>query len=155
MQKKDKIKFLALLVFLAGVVTYLITDNIGNRTAHAFSSGPPAGFTGAPGEFTCRECHVPDSGAGTGHISITAPQTYVPGQTYQITVTHVNADPTRLRWGFELTVLDDSDSKAGELQNTTSFTRIRDNQGPGNNRQYIEHNSTGTFINQQGGASWT
>ena len=56
--------------------------------------------------------------AGTGHISITAPQTYVPGQTYPITVTHTNPDPSRIRWGFELTVLDTSDENRWEFQTT-------------------------------------
>jgi uncharacterized repeat protein (TIGR01451 family) len=123
---------------------------------HAFSSGPPAGYTGAPGEEpeACAECHVPPD-AGTGHISINAPQTYIPGQTYQITVTHTNSDLTRLRWGFELTALDTSDEKAGNLQNTDVFTQVLDNQGPGSARQYIEHTSVGTFQGQQNGASWT
>src|SRR5689334_22813791 len=115
MQKKEKLKFLALIISLVGVVAYLVTDNFANRTiVLAYSSAPPAGYTGAPGEFTCKECHVPDSGAGTGHISITAPPSYVPGQTYQITVTHTNADTTRKRWGFQLTALDDANEKAGD-----------------------------------------
>jgi uncharacterized repeat protein (TIGR01451 family) len=155
MQKKDQIKLLALLIFLAGLVAYLITDNFASRTVHAYSSGPPAGFTHAPGEFDCAECHLPQPDSGTGHISINAPQTYVPGQTYLITVTHTNADPTRLRWGFQLTALDDSNSKAGNLQSLDVLTQVLDNQGPGSSRQYIEHTSSGTFINQQGGAQWT
>ena len=95
------------------------------------------------------------SDAGTGRITITAPQTYVPGQTYPITVTHSNTDLTRLRWGFELTVLDTSDEKAGNLQSLDAFTQILNNQGPGSARQYIEHTASGTFIGQQNGASWT
>ncbi|HEX8844560.1 MAG TPA: PQQ-dependent sugar dehydrogenase [Pyrinomonadaceae bacterium] len=154
MQKINKLKVLVLLVFLAGLAAYLITDNIANRKAYAYSSGPPAGFTGAPGEFTCSECHLPTD-AGTGTISINAPATYVPGQTYQITVVHANSDQTRLRWGFQLTALDDTNSKAGDLQSTSVLTQVLDNQGPGGARQYIEHTSSGTFINQQGGASWT
>lgn len=154
MDKINKLKLLCLLLFLIGLSAYLITDNFANRTVHAYSSGPPAGYTGAPGEFTCRECHVPTD-AGTGHISITAPQSYIPGQTYQITVTHVNSDPTRLRWGFQLTALDDSNSKAGDLQSLSLLTQVLNNQGPGASRQYIEHTSSGTFIGQQGGASWT
>lgn len=124
---------------------------------HAFSAGPPAGYTGAPLEEpeACAECHVPPD-AGTGKISITAPQTYVPGQTYEVTVTHQNTDPTRLRWGFQLTVLDTaSDEKAGELQSTDGLTQILNNAGPGSARQYIEHSAAGTFIGQQNGASWT
>jgi uncharacterized repeat protein (TIGR01451 family) len=156
MQKTAKLKILVLLLFLVGLAAYLITDNFANRKAHAYSSGPPAGFTHAPGEFDCAECHLPDpNNPGTGHISITAPATYMPGQTYQITVTHTNADPTRLRWGFQLTALDDSNSKAGDLESINQLTQVLDNQGPGSSRQYIEHTASGTFINQQGGASWT
>jgi uncharacterized repeat protein (TIGR01451 family) len=162
MQKKDKIKLLALLLFLAGFGAYLITDNFANRTVHAYSSGPPAGFTHAPGEFDCAECHLPQPDAGTGNIQISAPPSYVPGQTYPITVTHTNADPTRLRWGFQLTALDDADSKAGNLQPLDMRTQVLNNQGPGASRQYIEHCSgagsgclDGTFQGQQGGASWT
>jgi uncharacterized repeat protein (TIGR01451 family) len=155
MQKKDKLKLLILLIFLAGLGVYLITDNFASRKAYAYSSGPPAGFTHAPGEFDCAECHLPQPDAGTGHIQINAPQSYVPGQTYQITVTHANSDPTRRRWGFQLTALDDSNSKAGNLQSQDVLTQVLDNQGPNASRQYIEHTSSGTFINQQGGASWT
>ena len=147
------------LLLLAAVLTVaaglLLTQMM--RPVHAFSAGPPAGYTGAPQEEpdACAECHVPPD-AGTGHISITAPQTYVPGQTYPITVTQTNADQTRLRWGFELTVLDTaSDEKAGELQNTDGLTQVLNNAGPGSARQYIEHTASGTFIGQHNGASWT
>jgi len=124
---------------------------------HAFSAGPPAGYTGAPQEEpeACAECHVPPD-AGTGTINITAPQTYVPGQTYPITVTHQNIDLTRLRWGFQLTVLDTaSDEKAGDLQSINGLTQVLNNAGPGSARQYIEHTSAGTFVGQQNGATWT
>src|SRR6185436_7627511 len=95
------IRLLLLAPLLTVVVGILLTHNTGTRPVHAFSSGPPAGYTGAPNEEpeACAECHVP-SDAGSGTISITAPQTYVPGQTYPITVTHTNSDQTRLRWGF-------------------------------------------------------
>jgi uncharacterized repeat protein (TIGR01451 family) len=134
-----------------------VAHHTATRPVHAFSSGPPAGYTGAPQELpeACAECHVPPD-AGTGRISITGPQTYVPGQTYPVTVTHTNADPTRLRWGFELTVLDNAgDEKAGDLQNSDGLTQVLNNAGPGSARQYIEHTASGTFIGQQHGASWT
>ena len=142
---------------LAGLAGFLLTHNAGTPPVHAFSAGPPAGYTGAPNEEpeACAECHVPPD-AGTGQISITAPPTYVPGQTYPITVTHTNPDPTRLRWGFELTVLDTaSDEKAGELQSPDGLTQVLNNAGPGSARQYIEHTAAGTFIGQQNSASWT
>ncbi len=141
---------------LAGLLGFLLSDTAVHQRVHAFSSGPPAGYTGAPNEEpeACAECHVPPD-AGTGQISVSAPQTYIPGQTYQITVTHTNADPTRLRWGFQLTALDPSDEKAGNLQSTDALTQILNNAGPGGARQYVEHTSAGTFVGQQGGASWT
>jgi aldose sugar dehydrogenase len=148
---------LVLILLLAGIATFLVTETALNPTVGAFSAGPPPGYTRAPGEEpeACAECHVSSGNTGSGQISITAPSTYVPGQTYQITVTHTNSDPTRLRWGFELTALDTSDEKAGELHNINpALTQIIAG-GPGGGRQYIEHTAGGTFINQTGGASWT
>lgn len=151
------IRLLILAALLTVVGGLLLTHIAGTRPVNAFSSGPPAGYTGAPQEEpeACAECHVPPD-AGTGRISINAPQTYVPGQTYPITVSHTNPDQTRLRWGFELTVLDTaSDEKAGDLQSTDGLTQVLNNAGPGSARQYIEHTAAGTFIGQQNGASWT
>ena len=153
----ERARLIILPSLLAAFLGFLLSGHSPNQPVQAFSSGPPAGYTGAPGEEpeACAECHVP-ANAGTGNISITAPQNYVPGQTYPVTVTHNNsADDTRLRWGFELTVLDTSDEKAGDLQSTSVFTQILNNQGPGGARQYIEHTSVGTFVGQQHTASWT
>jgi len=154
--RAEKARLIIIPSLLAALLGFLLSNNIGTQPVQAFSAGPPAGYTGAPGEEpeACAECHVPTD-AGTGHISITAPQTYVPGQTYQITVTHSNPDPTRLRWGFQLTALDTSDEKAGELQSLDDLTQILDDAGPGATRQYIEHTADGTFVGQQNGASWT
>jgi uncharacterized repeat protein (TIGR01451 family) len=156
MCRADKLRLIVLPSLLAAIFGFLLSSNTATQPVKAFSAGPPAGYTAAPGEEpeACAECHVP-ADAGTGHISIAAPQTYVPGQTYPITVTHTNADPTRLRWGFELTVLDTSDEKAGNLQNADALTQVLNNAGPDSARQYIEHSVNGTFIGQQNGASWT
>src|ERR1044071_5280831 len=154
---RERIRLIVLSSMLTAIVGFVLTHNIATPAVHAFSSGPPAGYTGAPNEEpeACAECHVPPD-AGSGKISITAPQTYVPGQTYPITVTHTNPDQTRLRWGFELTVLDTaSDEKAGELQSLDGLTQVLNNAGPGSARQYIEHTAAGTFIGQHNGASWT
>jgi uncharacterized repeat protein (TIGR01451 family) len=154
--KAEKARLIIIPSLLAAVLGFLLSSNIVTQPVQAFSSGPPAGYTGAPGEVeeACAECHVPPD-AGTGHISISAPQTYVPGQTYQITVSHSNPDPTRLRWGFEFTGLDTSDEKAGDLQSLDGLTQVLNNAGPGSARQYIEHTAAGTFVGQQNGASWT
>src|SRR6187549_2765711 len=126
MSYRKQIRLIVVVSVLAAFAGFVLSHHVGTRSVHAFSAGPPAGYTGAPNEEpeACAECHVP-ADAGTGKISISAPQTYIPGQTYSITVTHTNPDPTRLRWGFELTVLDTaSDEKAGELQNTDGLTQV-------------------------------
>ncbi|HKP37984.1 MAG TPA: choice-of-anchor V domain-containing protein, partial [Pyrinomonadaceae bacterium] len=115
---------LVVILLLAVSAILLVANSAWTPSAGAFSSGPPPGYSRAPGEEpeACAECHLSSGDSGSGQISITAPATYIPGQTYPITVTHTNADPTRLRWGFQLTVLDPSDEKAGELQNTSVLT---------------------------------
>ncbi len=154
--KLEKARLIILPSLLAAFLGFLLSTNTVHQPVLAFSAGPPPGYTRAPGEEpeACAECHV-TSEAGTGQISIEAPSTYIPNQTYPITVRHTNMDPTRMRWGFQLTVLDTADEKAGNLQSTDALTQILNNAGPGNARQYIEHTLAGTFKGQQGGANWT
>lgn len=130
-----------------GLLCYALSDRM-PATAHATIAGPPTGRTGAPGESTCTTCHFDNP--GNGHLTITAPANYVPGQTYQIQVVHTATDTTRKAWGFELTSLAGNVS-AGTLVVTSSTTRLRTGSG----RNYLEHGSTGTFANQTGGASWS
>ncbi|MGQ0762463.1 MAG: Reeler domain-containing protein [Acidobacteriota bacterium] len=153
--KVQMARLIILPALLAGVLGFLLSRNATLGPAHAFSAGPPPGYTRAPGEEpeACAECHL-HAGSSSGQISVTVPQTYTPGQTYQISVTQTSSDASRNRWGFQLTVLDPGDEKAGTLQNTTGLTQIIQG-GPGGNREYIGHNSAGTFHGQQGGASWT
>ncbi len=153
----EKVRLIILPSLLAAFVGFLLSTNSTNPSVHAFSSGPPPGYTGAPMEESeaCAECHVRVGDPPPGQISISAPQTYVPGQTYPITVTNSSDDDTRTRWGFQLTALDPSDDQAGNLQSTDALTQVLDNAGPGGSRQYIQHNSAGTFIGQMDSASWT
>jgi uncharacterized repeat protein (TIGR01451 family) len=155
--KFEQARLIVLPSLLAAFVGFLLSTNSTNPPVHAFSSGPPPGYTAAPGEEpeACAECHVPVGDPPPGQTSISAPTTYVPGQTYTITVTNSNNDDTRTRWGFQLTALDPSDEKAGNLQSTDGLTQVLDNAGPGGGRQYIEHNSAGTFIGQMDSASWS
>jgi glucose/arabinose dehydrogenase len=156
MRKIHRLKLAVVALFIVAGAALLVTNNFTNRTVHAFSAGPPAGYTRAPGEEpdACRECHLPQD-TGAGRIQINTPQTYVPGQTYRISVVHTNADQTRRRWGFQLTALDDTNLKAGTLSTLgDGRTQVLDNQGPFPSRQYIEHTSAGNFDNQTGGATW-
>jgi hypothetical protein len=155
MIKKDRIKIICVMIFVALIATLLLTtDRI--DSVYAFSSGPPAGFTGAPAELTCSTggCHSGEPNTGPGQLVIEAPATYEPGETLQITVRHVTADESRRRWGFQLTALTGSNERAGTLQSDGSLN-ILNNDGPGGNRQYIEHGLESSFSGRTRGASWT
>ncbi|MEP6925901.1 MAG: choice-of-anchor V domain-containing protein [Pyrinomonadaceae bacterium] len=143
-----KIKILFVLLFTGFAIAGFTLNNFFVQTTTAFSSGPPASNTGAPGEATCSNCHI--SNTGNGQFTITAPQNYAPGQTYQIVVRHIATDQTRKRWGFQLTALANN-TAAGSFANLSGNTQII----AGSNRSYVEHTATGTFANQLNGAVWT
>jgi hypothetical protein len=143
-----RIKVVCLTAFVIGALfVFGNDDRIVERTS-AFSEGPPAGFTGAPGEQTCTSCH---SGTATGgEFAIVPPRKYFPGRTYQVAVQHTNPDITRDRWGFQLTALADT-TMAGSFATTDLFTQIVG----GVQRDYIEHTGAGTFSGTTGGVSWS
>ncbi len=114
--------------------------------ALAFSSGPPNGMTGAPGEANCTSCH--DSfpvNSGNGGLTIDGPSTFEPGRTYEITVTI--SDPGQRRWGFEITPL---------TIGTCTITQAAHTQlSVQNNRSYVKHTTAGTFNGTMDGPiSW-
>src|SRR5688500_971569 len=150
MMKKNRVKLVCLMFFIAATAFLLTNDNTIN-TAQAFSGGPPGGRSGAPNELTCSSsgCHSGAVNTGPGQFTITGlPARYDPGMTYQVTVQHSTTDNSRRRWGFQLTVLTAGNTKAGDIANNSGFTSILNGDGPDGNRQYIEHNLNGTFAGQ-------
>ena len=138
--------------FLAFGIGLFFTNNRFVPEARSYAEGPPPGHTGAPGdppEQTCNVCHAPNTGPGV--MTIIAPANYVPGQTYQIQIEHSTTDMTRLRWGFEMTALDGTNSAAGTFTSTSPFTQT----DFGNQRFYILHTVSGTFAGTAGGADWS
>jgi glucose/arabinose dehydrogenase len=155
MSRIATVKLFVVIVFVAAGGALLLANNLFSPTVAARSTGPDPGFTGAPGEFRCDECHVFD-GAPSGGIFIVAPQTYVPGQTYRIVVNETNTHPSRRRWGFQLTAVDEGGERAGTLQSAgDGLTQIISGTIGSAERQYVEHTSAGTFVGQSNGASWS
>src|SRR5437868_6703694 len=115
----NKIKLTCVALLAAFGVSLLLLTNLFTPIVSSFSGGPPPGFSGAPGEGVCSDCHI--SKGGSGQFTIIPPATYVPGQTYQVTVRHQTPDPTRQRWGFELTSLTTDLAAAGTFANTSGF----------------------------------
>ncbi len=109
----------------------------------AFSSGPPDGKTGAPGEGLCNECHL-NSGGGDGSLVLdSVPAEYAFGQTYTLKI--IIEDPGQQRWGFEMTATDQLNQGAGVFTITDAVnTQLSDNPIPA--KDYAKHTSAGTFI---------
>ena len=145
----NKLKIVCVLGFVAFGIGVLFIDNQLLRVVESNAGGPPPGVSGAPGENTCTQCHTQNAGPGT--FTITAPANYVPGQTYQMTVQHTTTDATRLRWGFQMTALDATNSAAGTFTDTSVFTQT----DFGSLRFYVEHTQSGTFAGTSSGATWT
>lgn len=99
--------------------------------AQAYSSGPPDGRTGAPGEGNCTQCHSGTVNSGDGSFLLDGPAVYEPGETYTLTATL--QDPGQSRWGFELT-----DQGTGTLDTIDGTTQV-------SGGQYIKQTSSGTF----------
>src|SRR5215216_1131890 len=121
MSKKDRAKLISLILFIAGITALLLTGDGAITTVQGFSGGPPPGHTGAPGDLTCLECHTGSPLQNPNLFSITAPSSYEPGKTYQISVKHTNSDRSRMQWGFQLTALAGG-SRAGTLQPINNLT---------------------------------
>jgi len=108
----------------------------------SFSTDPPNGRTGAPGESTCVSCHTPQNQAIKGSISIEGfPATITPDQTYELTVVNRDSIGTAVRGGFQMTILGPTNTKAGELSSPSSSSVIQTSSG----RQYFEHHPALTY----------
>ncbi len=134
------------------VLPLLVTAFFLPQLINAFSSGPPDGKTGAPGEGLCSDCHS-NSSDGDGSLSLSGvPTEYAFDQTYMLTVTI--EDPDQQRWGFEITASDPSNNAAGEFTITDAVnTQLSDNASP--SKDYVKHTSDGTMLGvEDGPVNW-
>ena len=113
----------------------------------AYSTGPPDGVTGAPGEVNCTACHTSfEVNSGNGQLMISGPASFQAGQTYPITVTL--QDPGQQRWGFELT------TQSVGVFSITDTLRIQIEQSF--IHQYVKHTAEGTHAGfPDGPNAWT
>jgi len=143
-------------IVAVSVAAWIYLDPPAPREVLAYEFLPPAGRTGAPGEGTCIDCHGGSllNEAG-GSVSIGGiPASYLPTQTYTITVTVRH--PSQHRWGFELVPLRTNNTMAGILTNTSLFTDVISGVG---GKTYVGHTNQrgadGTFQAQPDSATWT
>ncbi len=141
MDRARSFKLAVVMVFFAGVPAVL-----------AYSAGPPAAHTGAPGELTCRECHNTFAlNSGPGQLTLEGvPATYDPGATYTITVRI--SHPDRRRWGFEISAYTDALDTAGTFAITDAGrTQIKTEDG----MSFVEQRNQGTDAGKAGGTAWS
>lgn len=139
------------LLLIAICVGFFVFSSLSNMSVSAFVTGSDPGNTGAPGEGTCAGCHF--GGPLGGQLRIDGvPDFYSPSQEVDVTVNLTQAG--RVRFGFQLTAIDDQGNAAGEIIVTDAArTQLRSGNFGGHDRTYIEQNQTGS--SGTGGTSWT
>jgi hypothetical protein len=121
---------------------------LGTALAIAYSDGPPDGKTGRPGEGTCNDCHSGAGSADSTELVGFVGGWYQPDSIYSLTLSVRYAG--QLRWGFELTVVDDSGNTAGEIIVADSTNTQYSPVTPG----YLKQTSAGTFRGTSGPTAW-
>ncbi len=124
----------------------------------AFSAGPPPGYSGAPGEDSCTECHSDFKvNSGDGSVQITGlPHDYRPGQIIQVNVKTTHA--TASIFGFQLTAIDSTGKTVGhfsvpQVQNPPSQLILGSTTF--GDREYVEQTTAGLFDpNTFGSNTW-
>ena len=114
----------------------------------AYSGGPPDGKTGRPGEGTCNDCHSGVGSADSTELVGLVGGWYQPDSLYSLSLWVRYAD--QMRWGFGLTVVDQSNSGAGQLIVTDSANTQHSSTPPG----YLKQTSAGTYPGTPGPTSW-
>lgn len=127
----------------------------GLYVVRANSGSPPLGNTGAPGEQTCNSCHEGSVNSGKGRLVIlNVPTEYTPNSKYRIDL--MLEDPDALRWGVEMTVVDNSGASTGALQLLDSVnTDLRTGQVNGKTRTYLVNTIAGNYTGRPESASWS
>jgi len=125
---------------------------LGGQEAYAFSSGPPDDFCGNPPDLNyCTLCHTSfPLNSGDGTLALQGlPAQFEPGMTYDLSV--ILGDPEQLRWGFELTVINDLAERAGTL---AIVDPTNTQLSGGSVRDFVKHTFAGTFPDTPGPTSW-
>ncbi|HXF43305.1 MAG TPA: choice-of-anchor V domain-containing protein, partial [Pyrinomonadaceae bacterium] len=135
----------------------LLSGSFEGSVVEASAFGPAPGYTGAVDEGNCTACHSSYAvNSGSGNIQISGiPRNYKPGQQIPVTVTVNQSDA--VLFGFELTAIDSTGNKAGDLTFPSASPQpLQTVNGFINGilRQYIEHTNQGITPTVFGTKSW-
>jgi len=133
-----KLATLAAVVLLLAVA--ILAGGPRLRSAVANVPTPPAAMTGAPSESNCGSCHSGNSGNQLFEITLLpAATSYIPGNTYNIAIGI--DDPGMVRWGFEATVLKNTDDTMVGTFSTIIDPHVTTKASGG--RTYVCHTTNG------------
>ena len=140
--KSTTLIVLSICAVLVGSIIFAVSRPKG---ANANSTAPPSSYTGAPGELgTCASCHT--GIYGTGYISMGTTGTpfgYIPGETDTIVILVQDSSPALNRWGFEATVLKNSDLTMAGTLTPVALTGNKVGTAVSGGRTYISQRSNG------------
>lgn len=119
----------------------------------ANSSNPQNGRTGAPFDGHCNSCHGGNNPLGfNGTVELSGmPSLITPNITYPLTVTMTSSAGNPTRGGFQLVVVDNNNTNAGDLTAPIG-------SGTGTEtttREYVEHRDLKNFSGNGSSISWT
>lgn len=118
----------------------------------SFSTNPPDRKTGAPGESSCLECHSQTNTDLRGSVIVEGfPSVITPNETYLLKVINRDSLGTAVRAGFQMTILSNINTKAGEMTNPSVNSAVANFQG----RQYFEHRPAVEYPDSINAVEWT
>lgn len=132
-------------------ITFILVSAINKPN----SGGAPSASTGAPSEQTCAmsTCHD-DNGVniGTAKLSIEAPDSI--GLNEEVTLKVSLEDVDKIRFGFQVTALDQNNKMVGEFIVTDDErTQVLGDNSNFPDRKYLTYTYMGT-LSKAGGAQW-
>jgi len=120
------------------------------------SGGAPSASSGAPDEQTCAmtTCHDDNSlNSGTAMLKIEIPEIVNEGENVPVKI--LISDIGKVRFGFQVTALDDMNKKVGEFILTDSVrTQIIGGSNTLPEREYLTYTYNGTQVQKTGYTEW-
>ncbi len=112
----------------------------------AFSGSHPTtasgGYTTAPGDGACAQCHTSNNTALDGDYTITGvPSTIEANTTYTVEVQLTNPSGNASRGGFQILALDDANTQGGSWSNASTGSSLKTAAG----KTYLGHQGSQSF----------
>lgn len=123
-------KFTIVLISLIAIALFA-----GSPYVYTNSGQAPAGQTGAPGEGNCAQCHSGAAASGQVELTFPVPLTELYFDSTYLLSFSIN-HPGAVKYGFSLTALSSSNSKAGDISIVNAAnTQLQTQSG----KQYLGH----------------